>query len=130
MQTLLRALKSRSAAAVTVGLLALAPLTVATQAHADVSGTVCQSALPQQADDTLNEIADGGPFPFRQDGVVFQNREGVLPVQDYGYYHEYTVVTPGASTRGTRRIITGEGSQEDYYTADHYSTFYLIDFTC
>ncbi|TQF02238.1 ribonuclease [Kitasatospora acidiphila] len=131
MQTLLRALKSRTASVLTVGLLTLAPTAlVATDAHADVSGNICQSALPQQADDTLNEIANGGPFPYSQDGVVFQNREGVLPAQSYGYYHEYTVITPGAPTRGARRIITGEGDQEDYYTSDHYATFYLIDFTC
>nr|1ZGX_B Chain B, Guanyl-specific ribonuclease Sa [Kitasatospora aureofaciens] len=33
-------------------------------------------------------------------------------------------------TRGTRRIITGEATQEDYYTGDHYATFSLIDKTC
>ncbi|CAM5367657.1 hypothetical protein SXANM310S_05464 [Streptomyces xanthochromogenes] len=93
-------------------------------------GSVCYSALPSQAHDTLNLIDRGGPFPYSQDGVVFQNREGVLPQQSSGYYHEYTVITPGAPTRGTRRIITGEKSQEDYYTADHYATFRLVDFGC
>ncbi|MBX7465527.1 MULTISPECIES: ribonuclease domain-containing protein [Streptomyces] len=93
-------------------------------------GSVCYSALPSQAHDTLNLIDQGGPFPYSQDGVVFQNREGVLPQQSSGYYHEYTVITPGAPTRGTRRIITGEKSQEDYYTADHYATFRLVDFGC
>ncbi|MFI9272755.1 ribonuclease [Kitasatospora sp. NPDC052896] len=131
MQRFLLALKSRSVSVLTVGLLALAPTAgFATAAHADVSGSVCQSALPSEADDTLNLIADGGPFPYSEDGEVFQNREGVLPSQQYGYYHEYTVDTPGDSNRGTRRIITGEGAQEDYYTSDHYETFYLIDFTC
>ncbi|MEU9096192.1 ribonuclease [Streptomyces sp. NPDC048361] len=93
-------------------------------------GSVCYSALPSQAHDTLDLIARGGPFPYSQDGVVFQNREGVLPKQSSAYYHEYTVITPGAPTRGTRRIITGERSQEDYYTADHYVTFRLVDFVC
>ncbi len=131
MQTLLRALKTRTATVLTVGLLTLAPTAVfAADAHADVSGSICQTALPSQADDTLNLIANGGPFPYSQDGVVFQNREGVLPAESYGYYHEYTVITPGAPTRGTRRIITGQAPQEDYYTADHYASFYLIDFTC
>ncbi|MFJ8624724.1 ribonuclease [Kitasatospora sp. NPDC093550] len=108
----------------------LAPLTVATEAHAAVSGTVCLSNLPSQASDTLDLIASDGPFPYSQDGVVFQNREGVLPGESYGYYHEYTVITPGSRTRGTRRIITGQGDQEDYYTGDHYATFYLIDQSC
>ncbi|MEU5796730.1 ribonuclease [Streptomyces sp. NPDC047813] len=111
-----------------------APVSVATAKAAVVSadsvGSICQSALPSQADDTLDLIAQGGPYPYSQDGTVFSNREGVLPSQSSGYYHEYTVVTPGAPTRGTRRIITGEGSQEDYYTSDHYETFDLIDFGC
>ncbi|MDH6119942.1 ribonuclease domain-containing protein [Kitasatospora sp. GAS204B] len=130
MQTLLRALKSRTASVVTVGLLTLAPTAMfASAAHADVSGNICQTALPSQADDTLNLIAQGGPFPYSQDGETFQNREGVLPSEPNGYYQEYTVITPGAPTRGTRRIITGEDGS-DYYTSDHYVSFYLIDTTC
>ncbi|MCW7944638.1 ribonuclease [Streptomyces hygroscopicus] len=93
-------------------------------------GSICYSNLPSQAHDTLDLIDQGGPFPYRQDGVVFTNREDVLPSQSYGYYHEYTVVTPGSPTRGARRIVTGEESQEDYYTSDHYATFDLIDFGC
>jgi ribonuclease T1 len=45
-------------------------------------------------------------------------------------YHEYTVKTPGSSTRGARRIITGQATDEDYYTADHYASFDLIDYDC
>lgn len=45
-------------------------------------------------------------------------------------YHEYTVITPGSSTRGARRIVTGQRSQEDYYTADHYATFRLVNYRC
>ncbi|MER6331780.1 ribonuclease [Streptomyces sp. NPDC001034] len=93
-------------------------------------GSICHSDLPPQADDTLDLIAQGGPYPYSQDGTVFSNREGVLPSQSSGYYHEYTVVTPGSPTRGARRIVTGERAQEDYYTSDHYATFDLIDFDC
>ncbi|MEU0597880.1 ribonuclease domain-containing protein [Streptomyces sp. NPDC006393] len=93
-------------------------------------GSVCYGDLPSQAYDTLDLIDRGGPFPYSQDGTVFQNRESVLPRQSTGYYHEYTVVTPGSPTRGARRIVTGERSQEDYYTSDHYATFDLIDFGC
>lgn len=99
-------------------------------AAADSVGSICYSALPSQAHDTLDLIAQGGPFPYSQDGVVFSNREGVLPSQSSGYYHEYTVITPGSPTRGARRIVTGEADQEDYYTSDHYATFNLIDFGC
>ncbi|WP_234544252.1 ribonuclease domain-containing protein [Streptomyces shenzhenensis] len=93
-------------------------------------GSICYSALPSQAYDTLDLIASDGPFPYSQDGTVFRNQEGLLPSEPSGYYHEYTVVTPGSSTRGARRVITGEASQEDYYTADHYASFDLIDFGC
>ncbi|TGB11395.1 ribonuclease domain-containing protein, partial [Streptomyces palmae] len=93
-------------------------------------GSVCYSALPSQAHDTLDLIDSGGPFPFPQDGTVFQNREGVLPQQSTGYYHEYTVITPDSPTRGARRIVTGQRTAEDYYTADHYATFRLVDFGC
>ncbi|KOU39901.1 ribonuclease domain-containing protein [Streptomyces sp. WM6378] len=106
----------------------------ATAASASVSvksvGDVCYSALPSQAHDTISLIDQGGPFPYPRDGIVFDNREQVLPSQSSGYYHEYTVITPGAPTRGTRRIITGEQDHEDYYTADHYVTFRLVDFGC
>lgn len=54
----------------------------------------------------------------------------MLPAHANGYYHEYTVKTPGSSTRGARRIVTGQGADEDYYTADHYVTFDLIDYGC
>ncbi|MFE4519621.1 ribonuclease domain-containing protein [Kitasatospora sp. NPDC056783] len=130
MNRTLRAWKTRVAATAAVALVTLAPIAVATEAHAAVSGSVCLSALPAQAHTTLGLIASGGPFPYSQDGVVFQNREGVLPSQSTGYYHEYTVVTPGAPTRGTRRIITGKQYHEDYYTADHYVTFRKVDFGC
>ena len=93
-------------------------------------GSICYGDLPSQAYDTLDLIDQGGPFPYSQDGTVFSNKEGVLPSQSSGYYHEYTVKTPGSSTRGARRIVTGEEYQEDYYTADHYATFDLIDFDC
>ncbi|MFH9013255.1 ribonuclease domain-containing protein [Streptomyces sp. NPDC017943] len=93
-------------------------------------GDICYSALPSQAHDTLDLIEQGGPYPFEQDGTVFQNREGILPGQSSGYYHEYTVITPGSDTRGARRIVTGERSQEDYYTADHYESFDLVDHGC
>ena len=80
--------------------------------------------LPPEAADTLARIAAGGPFAHAQDGVVFGNYEGLLPRQPRGYYHEYTVETPGARTRGARRIITGgQPPVVYYYTADHYRSF-------
>ncbi|GAA3111792.1 ribonuclease domain-containing protein [Streptomyces echinatus] len=99
-------------------------------AAAESVGSVCYGALPSQAHDTLKLIEQGGPYPYSQDGTVFSNREGVLPSRSSGYYHEYTVITPGSPTRGARRVVTGEERREDYYTADHYASFDLIDYGC
>ncbi|MFE2144135.1 ribonuclease domain-containing protein [Streptomyces sp. NPDC059456] len=107
---------------------ASAPASVSASAAA--VGSICYSALPSQAHDTLDLIDEGGPFPYAQDGVVFQNRERLLPAHGSGYYHEYTVITPGSPTRGARRIITGQQWEEDYYTADHYASFRRVDFGC
>lgn len=91
---------------------------------AQPAGAELPAFLPPEAHDTLALIARGGPFPHRQDGVVFGNYEHRLPNQPRGYYHEYTVATPGARDRGARRIITG-GSPPlvYYYTDDHYRSF-------
>ncbi|MFD7433046.1 ribonuclease domain-containing protein [Streptomyces sp. NPDC059861] len=99
-------------------------------AAATAVGDICYSDLPSQAHTTLDLIEQGGPYPYPQDGTTFQNREGILPSQSTGYYHEYTVETPGSDTRGARRIVTGEEHQEDYYTADHYASFDLVDHGC
>ncbi len=84
--------------------------------------TISFDRLTPEARDTIRLIARGGPFPYRQDGVVFENRERLLPAKASGYYHEYTVETPGSPDRGARRIITG-GQGELYYTSDHYASF-------
>lgn len=78
------------------------------------------------AREILALIDRGGPFRYRQDGVVFQNRESHLPRQPRGYYREYTVPTPGAKTRGARRIVRGTNG-ETYYTNDHYRSFTRLD---
>ncbi|MGW3045182.1 ribonuclease [Kitasatospora sp. NPDC001159] len=90
---------------------------------------VCRTKLPSQAQDTLALIAKNGPYPYNRDGIVFENRESRLPKKADGYYHEFTVVTPGSNDRGTRRVVTG-GSGEQYWSPDHYATFQEIDPRC
>lgn len=87
--------------------------------------TIPVAQVPQQARETLHLIRVGGPFPYAKDGVMFGNYERRLPHKPRGYYHEYTVPTPGAHDRGARRIISGRGG-ELYYTDDHYRTFKRI----
>ncbi|WP_312709561.1 ribonuclease domain-containing protein [Stenotrophomonas sp.] len=84
--------------------------------------------LPPEARRTLALIQQGGPYPHRQDGSVFGNREQRLPQRPRGYYREYTVDTPGAGNRGARRIVTGGNPPTAwFYTDDHYETFRSFD---
>ncbi|RFC76282.1 ribonuclease domain-containing protein [Streptomyces sp. AcE210] len=87
--------------------------------------TVPESGLPAEARTTLTLIDKGGPFPYAKDGAVFGNFERELPRQSRGYYHEYTVPTPGERDRGARRIVMGK-SHETYYTDDHYESFKAV----
>jgi ribonuclease T1 len=87
--------------------------------------TVSVDQLPIEAQRTIKLINQGGPFPFpRKDGTVFGNFERHLPAATRGTYHEYTVPTPGISSRGARRIITGRSIK--YYTPDHYQSFQQV----
>jgi ribonuclease T1 len=80
--------------------------------------------LPKEAIATLRLIERDGPYPYRQDDGVFQNRERKLPPQPRGYYREYTVKTPGSRDRGARRIVAGGRPPVEYfYTDDHYRSF-------
>ena len=80
--------------------------------------------LPREAHATLALIRSNGPYPYDKDGTTFQNRERLLPGKPRGYYREFTVPTPGARTRGARRIVTGGDPPEVfYYTDDHYRSF-------
>jgi ribonuclease T1 len=91
--------------------------------------TVAVDQLPTQGRDTYQRILQGGPFPYEKDGVVFGNRERMLPTAKRGYYHEYTVKSPGSRDRGARRIVCGGATTAPdacYYTADHYASFRKI----
>lgn len=86
--------------------------------------------LPPEARATIGMIQRGGPFPHRQDGSTFGNREGRLPRKPRGWYREYTVDTPGLDHRGARRIVTGGDPPRDwYYTDDHYDSFRRFEVT-
>jgi len=89
------------------------------------AGEMALAELPAEAQAALALIKAGGPFPYRQDGSSFGNREKLLPQRERGYYREYTVRTPGVRDRGARRIVAGRGG-EFYYTADHYRSLKRI----
>ena len=90
---------------------------------------VALADLPREGRATHALILAGGPFPYEKDGVVFGNRERLLPLHKRGYYREYTVRTPSVRHRGARRIVCGGVRTQPsacYYTADHYASFRQI----
>ncbi len=89
------------------------------------AGEIEKGRLPKEAIETLERIRKGGPFPYERDGVVFGNREKLLPARERGWYREYTVRTPGERSRGARRIVAGRDGTL-YYTDDHYRSFRRI----
>jgi ribonuclease T1 len=101
----------------------------AAMARPPVPAEVALQDLPMQAREVYARIRAGGPFRYDRDGVVFGNRERLLPPRPRGYYHEYTVPTPGERGRGARRIVCG-GEQRApevcFYSDDHYSSFRRI----
>lgn len=112
-----------AAAVVSGALFARAPAT------ADWQTTISLGELPKQGVQIYTLIHQGGPFATDRDGVVFGNRERLLPLKKRGYYLEYTVPTPGLSHRGVKRIVCGgQRTLPDvcYYTADHYASFRQI----
>ncbi len=122
---LLMVLLATVAGAVAIGAYAAAPADqVPASSSTPESGlpTIAVGELPGQARETLALIDRGGPYPYDQDNTIFGNNERLLPQRQRGYYREYTVVTPGASSRGTRRLVVGADG-DVYYTADHYESF-------
>jgi ribonuclease T1 len=126
-------------AAKMVGLLVLATslsglIPSVVQAKGPVSpapaGTIARVQLPPQGRDMMTLIYQGGPFRHDKDGVVFGNRERLLPANQRGYYREYTVRTPNERSRGARRIVCGglkpAAPDACYYTDDHYASFRRI----
>lgn len=96
----------------------------------DSPKTISSVELPPEGRETYRLIRLGGPFPYEKDGVVFGNRERLLPSRARGYYHEYTVAAPRRGSRsggrGAQRIVCGgvpRTPDRCYYTDDHYASF-------
>jgi ribonuclease T1 len=95
----------------------------------DLQQTISLAELPEQGSRICARIHQGVSFTAEKDGVVFANRERLLPGKQRGFYREYTVPTPGVSHRGIRRIVCGgerASPEVCYYTADHYGSFRRI----
>ena len=107
------------------GLLSIAAVQARESAPASPSVPLAQ--LSPEAQLVHRQILAGGPFAYPKDGIVFANRERLLPIERRGHYHEYTVAVPGARDRGGRRIVCGgqrpTAPSACYYTTDHYASF-------
>ncbi len=110
------------------GLLAVGGVCAREQAPAPVGVSLAQ--LPAEVRSVELSIHSGGPFAFPKDGIVFANREGLLPAERRGFYREYTVAAAKSRSRGARRIVCGglqpRAPAACYYTADHYASFRRI----
>jgi ribonuclease T1 len=122
------------AAALTLSAVLTVPGLVQAKGSPDTTGAVSETVrlvnLPKEAQTTERLIRAGGPFPHDKDGVVFGNRERILPKSPRGFYREYTVITPGSRNRGARRIVCGGAvavnPEACYYSDDHYASFRRI----
>lgn len=126
-----QALRKLGVAALVLACLANAGMVAAKAPQPDLPvGTVPLAQLPAEAQQTERLIRAGGPFPYSKDGVVFGNRERLLPPKPRGHYREYTVKTPDSRDRGARRIVCGGEPpvhpEACFYTADHYTSFHRI----
>lgn len=75
---------------------------------------------------TLARIERGEPDRHRNDGAVFQNREGRLPPRRRGHYREFVVRTPGLGAVGSQRLVVGRDG-EVWYSSDHYRSFVRLN---
>src|SRR5512147_902694 len=119
---------ARLIVAIALGACLAAPGALARTSPDDLP-VVALADLPKEARAVDAQIRRGGPFRYDRDGVVFGNRERLLPAKPRGYYHEYTVPTPGVKGRGARRIVCGGHAAtlaECYYSGDHYQSFRKI----
>jgi ribonuclease T1 len=113
--------------ALALALLPAAP--VAAREDASALPVIALVDLPPEGREVYALIRKGGPFRYDRDGVVFANRERLLPIRPRGHYREYTVRTPGVTSRGARRIVCGgfpSAPEACYFTADHYQSFKRI----
>ncbi len=127
--SLIRSLRLALAGLALFGAVLTASALLAVPAFAEALATVSVAELPRQGAQTYQLIRQGGPFSQQKDGVVFGNRERLLPARTRGYYREYTVKTPGSRGRGARRIVCGGpvvAPEVCYYSADHYASFRRI----
>ena len=74
----------------------------------------------------IARIERGEPDGHRNDGGVFQNREGRLPSKPRGYYREFVVRTPGMRGVGPQRLVVGRDG-DAWYTSDHYRSFVRLN---
>ena len=74
---------------------------------------------------TLKRIEKNQKYPYRNDGSILKNRENLLPKQNFGYYREFVLPTPGVNGPGPQRIILGRNT-EIYYSHNHYQSFMRI----
>ena len=92
----------------------------------EIDGTDIEvSAQDLGVQQTVDRIMRGQPDPYKNDGIIHENRYNILPKEQYGYYREYVHRIPGSNMYrpGTHRVIVGGNYEVFYYSPDHYKTY-------
>lgn len=74
---------------------------------------------------TRIEAGNIGKAFGKNDGIVFQNKEGLLPTTKGVTYKEYVVPTEGIKGAGPMRVIQGSDGSA-YFTSNHYESFVQV----
>ena len=107
-------------------MLTAAALALASCGQDGTSGETIGLEEAEEIEETLDDVEDGRPYEYAEDGAVFRNDEMLLPDRRRGYYREFTVETAGEDDRGERRLVIGRRG-EVFYTEDHYESFVPVE---
>ena len=117
---------TKRATELTVALLAALALAAAGCAEEQPATDSIGVEEAEEIEETFDDVEDGPPYDYDEDGGVFRNDEMLLPDHPRGHYREFTVETSGEDDRGERRLVIGSNG-EVFYTEDHYGSFVRID---
>ncbi|MCG2725952.1 MAG: hypothetical protein L6420_06810 [Elusimicrobia bacterium] len=110
----------------------------------DISPKISDEGRVKGILELIRKIVLKEKLPFKEDGSIFNNREGLLPDNPVGFYKEYTFVPPknspkyimigeveyevlpSISKRGSERLVIG-GDAIVYYTPTHYADFIRLE---
>lgn len=87
--------------------------------------TIAQNDLPLEARQKLQVIQNiGAPYPFREDGTIFQNLPERLPRAHRGFYKRFIVPDSSGAAHPQWRLV--QGGDVFYFSRDNGKSFFKI----